>query len=56
MNLSPPTQKVFLLSVVIVGLGVLGVFVEIPLASDNPYWFMTGGYGVLFLGNLLKGI
>jgi hypothetical protein len=56
MNLTPPTRNVFWLSVVAVGLGVLGVFVEIPFVSDNPYWFMVGGYGLLVLGNMMKGL
>ena len=56
MNLSAPTTRVFWLSVVVIGLGTLGVFTEIPFVSDNPYWFMVGGYGLLFLGNVMKGL
>jgi len=55
MDLTAPTRRAFWLSVVVIGLGVLGVFIEIPFVSDNPYWFMVGGYGILFLGNVLKG-
>lgn len=55
MKLTTPSRNVFWLSVIVIGLGVLGVFVEIPFISDNPYWFMVGGYGILFLGVLLEG-
>ena len=54
MKLTPPTKNTLYLSVFIIGLGMLGVFVPIPFVSDNPYWFMGAGYGVLFLGVVLE--
>lgn len=56
MNLSAPTTRVFWLSVAVIGLGVLGVYTPVPFVSDNPYWFMGAGYGLLFLGNVMKGL
>ncbi|MEI5679277.1 hypothetical protein G6N74_00115 [Mesorhizobium sp. CGMCC 1.15528] len=56
MNLSAPTQIVFLISLVIAVIGViaaLGVLAFIPLAS---VWILTIAYIVLAAGCLLKGV
>ena len=55
MNLSAPTMVVFLISLVIAGLGVLaalGVFNIIPLA---PVWTVAIGYAVLAIATMIKG-
>jgi hypothetical protein len=36
-----------LVSLVIFGLGVAGVFVDIPIASDYAFWFVVVAYGIL---------
>lgn len=55
MNLSAPTQIVFIISVVIAIIGVLaalGVFAFIPLAS---VWIVTIAFVVLAIGCLMRG-
>ncbi len=57
MNLSAPKQIVFLIAVVLAVLSIVASqVVNIPVVSGNSYWFMTGAFGLLAAGNLLKGI
>jgi len=44
---------VFILSVVLVVLAVVGVFVEIPYLSMYAFWVAVLAYVVLALGNVL---
>jgi hypothetical protein len=37
----------FIISLVVVGLAVVGVFIEIPLVSNYAFWFAIGGYIIL---------
>jgi hypothetical protein len=56
MNLSAPTNIVFIIALVIAILGLLaglGIFAIIPLSA---FWLMTIAYVVLAAGCLLKGI
>lgn len=56
MNLSAPTNIVFIISLVIAVLGILagtGVFSIIPISA---FWLVTIGYAVLAAGCLLKGV
>ncbi len=56
MNLSAPTNVVFIISVVIAILGILagiGVLSVIPLA---PFWLVTIAYAILAAACLLKGV
>ena len=55
MNLSAPTMPVFLISLVLAALAVLGVLVKtIPFVSSYAFWLAIAAYVVLALGNLLK--
>jgi hypothetical protein len=36
-----------LVSLIIFGLGVAGVFFYIPIASDYAFWFIVVAYGIL---------
>jgi hypothetical protein len=56
MRLTPPKNSTFTLSAILVILGVLGIYVNIPILTDNTQWFFLGGYAVLFLGTLLAGL
>jgi len=57
MNLSAPKQVVFLIAVILAVLSLVSVYaVTIPVVTANAYWFMTGAFVLLALGNLLKGI
>jgi hypothetical protein len=44
---------VFILSIVLVVLAVVGIFVEIPLFSMYVFWVAVLAYVVLALGNVL---
>ena len=55
MNLSAPTQIVFLVSLVIAVVGVLAGLAIIPGLPISALWIVTAGYVVLALGCLLKG-
>ena len=56
MNLSAPTQPVFLISVVLAVLAVVSTFVAIPVVSANAFWVAIIAYLVLLAGNVLKGV
>lgn len=56
MNLSAPTQPIFLISVVLAILAVAGSFVAIPVISANGFWIAILAYIVLLVGNLAKGL
>ncbi|MDA7947394.1 MAG: hypothetical protein MPJ78_07940 [Hyphomicrobiaceae bacterium] len=56
MNLSAPTTPVFLVSVVLAILAVLGTAASIPVVSGNQLWFALIAYLVLFIGNIAKGL
>ncbi|HSM20566.1 MAG TPA: hypothetical protein VK844_09380 [Hyphomicrobiales bacterium] len=56
MTLSAPTQVVFLISLILAVLAVLGVFASIPVVSANAFWFAIVGYIVLAVGCLAKGL
>ena len=56
MNLSAPTTAVFVISLILAVLAVLGTFVAIPLISPNAFWVAIIAYVVLLVGNLAKGL
>jgi len=57
MNLSAPTKNIFLISVVLAILAVVGVYVTtIPWVTGHAFITLLIAYGVLLAGNLLKGI
>ena len=53
MKLHAPATWVFILSLVLVVLAVVGVFVEIPYLSMYAFWVAVLAYVVLALGNFL---
>jgi hypothetical protein len=55
MNLSAPTQVVFLISLVIAIIGILAGLAIIPGLPISAFWIVVVGYVVLALGCLLKG-
>lgn len=55
-RLNAPTQLVFLISLVLAVLGVLAIFISIPIVSAYAFWFVVAGYVVLALGCILKGM
>ena len=55
MRLSRPTNATFLLSVILVALGLLGRFAGLGAAAPYAFWLVLLGYILLFLGNITKG-
>ena len=53
MTLHAPALWVFILSLVLVVLAVVGVFVEIPFVLIYAFWVAVLAYVVLALGNFL---
>ncbi|MBU4529438.1 MAG: hypothetical protein KUA43_10020 [Hoeflea sp.] len=56
MNLSAPTQVVFLLSLVIAIVGILAGLAIIPGLPISAFWIVVIAYVVLAVGNLLKNV
>jgi len=56
MNLSAPTNIVFIISLVVALLGILaglGILAIIPISA---FWLMTIAYVILAAGSMLKGL
>jgi hypothetical protein len=56
MQLSAPTQVVFIISLILVVLALLGYFLAIPFVTAYAFWLAIIGYIVLAAGCLLKGV
>ena len=54
-TLSAPTVPVFLGSVVLAVLALLGHFAKIPFITEYQFWVAILAYVLLFLGAVLKG-
>ncbi len=53
MTLQAPALWVFILSLILVVLAVVGIFVQIPYVSAYSFWVAVLAYAVLALGNFL---
>lgn len=49
-----PKTFVFLITLAVAVLAVVSYFIHIPFVSAQKFWFLTGAYGLLALGILLK--
>jgi hypothetical protein len=56
MDLSPPTTVVFVVSVILALLALVGHFVAIPFFSEHGFWMAVIAYVVLAVGNVAKGL
>ena len=56
MDLSAPTQAVFLTSLILAVLAVIGFFVSIPFITPYAFWLAVIGYIVLAAGCVAKGL
>jgi hypothetical protein len=57
MNLNAPTQVIFILSLIIAVLALIGFFVPtIPYISAYAFWLAIIGYVVLAAGCVMKGV
>jgi hypothetical protein len=56
MNLSPPTTAVFIISLILAVLAIIGQFAHIPFISDHGFWVAVIAYFVLAIGNVFRGV
>jgi hypothetical protein len=56
MNLSPPTTVVFIVSLILAALAIIGKFAAIPFITDNGFWVAIVAYVLLAAGNLFRGL
>jgi hypothetical protein len=56
MNLSPPTTVVFVISLILAALAIVGHFVPLPIMSEHGFWMAVIAYIVLVVGNVAKGL
>jgi hypothetical protein len=56
MNLSAPTVPIFLVSVVLFVLALLGHFAAVPILTLYQFWIAILAYVVLAAGALFKGL
>jgi hypothetical protein len=56
MNLSPPTTVVFIVSLILAALAVIGKFAAIPFITEHGFWVAIVAYVVLAIGNLFRGV
>jgi hypothetical protein len=55
MNLSPPTTVVFVISIVLAALAIIGQFVAIPFITEHGFWVAVVAYVILACGNIFRG-
>jgi hypothetical protein len=55
-RLSAPTKNIFLISVILAIIAVVGIFVHIPFVSLYAFWIAIVAYLVLVAGCVLKGV
>ena len=51
-----PGVLTWLVSVLLGGLGIAGHFVAIPLVTAYAFFFLTGGFILLTLGTMIRGL
>ncbi len=56
MNLSPPTTAVFVISLILAVLAIIGQFASIPLITDHGFWAAIIAYFILAVGNVFRGV
>ena len=56
MNLTAPTQFVFVISLFIAVLSLVGHFALLPVVSEYKFWFAIVSYVVLAAACLMKDI
>jgi len=54
VKLSPPTQVVFGVSIVIAIIALMSVFVRIPEVTPNAFWVLFVAYVILTIGCLFN--
>ncbi len=56
MQTNAPKFIVWLIAVIIGGLGILAKFIILPVASVYSFWFVVVGFVILAVANILKGM
>ena len=56
MDLSAPTTPVFIISLILAVLAIIGQFVAIPFITEYGFWVAIIAYVVLAVGNLFRGV
>lgn len=56
MQLSAPTTVVFVISIVLAALAIIGHFVALPVISQFGFWVAILAYVILAVGNLFRGV
>jgi hypothetical protein len=56
MQLSPPTTVVFIISVILAALAIIGKFATIPFITEHGFWVAIVAYVILAIGNLFRGV
>jgi hypothetical protein len=55
MSLSPPTTIVFVVSIILAILAIIGAFVPIPFITEHGFWVAVVAYVILACGNIFRG-
>jgi hypothetical protein len=55
-NLNAPSQPIFLVSLALAILALLGALVIIPVITQYAFWLAILAYVVLALGTIMKGM
>jgi hypothetical protein len=56
MTLSAPSAPVFILSLILAALAVIGKFSHIPFVTENGFWVAVAAFVLLAVGNLFRGV
>jgi hypothetical protein len=56
MNLSPPTVLVFVISLILAVLAIIGNFVAIPFITQYDFWVAIVAYVILAIGVIFRGV
>jgi hypothetical protein len=55
MSLSPPTTVVFVISIILAALAIIGQYMAIPFISEHGFWVAVVAYVILAAGNIFRG-
>jgi hypothetical protein len=55
MSLSPPTTVVFVISIILAALAIIGQFAPIPFITEHGFWVAVVAYVILAIGNIFRG-
>jgi hypothetical protein len=55
MKLTPPTQNVFWISVVVAVVGLIAKFGVVAFLTPYAFWLVVVAFVLLVLGNTMKG-